>query len=391
MVTALWNGEPGRRLTTLEATSLMVGAGVGAGLMAVPALAERSGLSVFLAILGVGYAANVLIHLLLAEVLFRTDRDLQVVELMRRYVFRGRWGPALTWTVFVLLSLSFLANLAAYVAGEADILVELAGLPPLAAQLLVYAASAGVVFFGLRAVGVSERLAALLLVCCVALLAAGSIGLPYDPPVPPRGSLTDGLALYGMVMYAYYTFFAVPQVVQGLGDDRRAAVRAIVAGLAINGLLMGVVALVALGISSPVTEVAINGIADRIGPWAGVTGSVFILFAFMTSYWSVSLALADIIRERVAIGQRVSWLIATLPSLLVLVLGAWGFIEWLRLAGGAIGIVIALITIPMYVNARRHGDNPTPGWELGPWGGPAMLAVAFLATVLMAIGSLLAT
>ncbi len=37
-------------------------------------------------------------------------------------------------------------------------------------------------------------------------------------------------------------------------------------GLAINGVLTAVVALVALGISSPVTEVAIIGIADRLGP-----------------------------------------------------------------------------------------------------------------------------
>jgi amino acid permease len=380
-----------RRLSWLEATSLMLGAGVGAGIMAVPALAERTGLAVFLVILAVAYAANVLIHLLLAEVLFRTDRDLQVVELMRRYVFRGRWGAALTWTVFALLSVSFLANLAAYVAGEADILAGLVGMPVPAARLAVYAVSAGVVFFGLSAVGASERLGAVLLIGCVALLAAGSAGLPFQAPVAPRGTWSDGLVLYGMVMYAYYTFFSVPQVVAGLGPDRRGAVRAIVAGLAVNGLLMGTVAVVALGISSPVSEVAITGIAERVGPWAGVAGSVFILFAFMTSYWSVSLALADIVRERTGAGPRTSWLAATLPSLLVVLLGVWGFLEWLRLAGGAIGIVIALITIPMYVNARRHGDVATPGWELGRWGAPAMLGVAFLATVLMAIGSLMAT
>jgi amino acid permease len=380
-----------RRLTTWEATSLMLGAGVGAGIMAVPVLADRTGLAIFLGILVVAFAANVLVHLLLAEVLFRTDRDLQVVELMRRYVFRGRFGLPLTWLVFGLLSVSFLANLAAYVAGEGEILADLTGLPAMAAQVVVYAASAGVVFFGLKAVGGFERLGALLLIGCVTLLAIGAAGIPFDPPVAPRGGWRESLALYGMVMYAYYTFFSVPQVVEGLGADRRAAVRAIVTGLAINGILMGVVAVVALGISNPVTEVAITGIADRIGPWAGVAGSIFILFAFMTSYWSVSLALADIIRERVAIGPRASWLLATLPSLLVLLLGVWGFLKWLQLAAGAIGIVIALITIPMYLNARRFGDNPAPGWTLGRWGSPAILAVALLATVLMAIGSLLAT
>ena len=58
------------------------------------------------------------------------------------------------------------------------------------------------------------------------------------------------------------------------------------------------------------------------------------------------------------------------------------------MAGGAIGIVIVLITIPMYVNARRSGDIRDPDWTLGRWGSPAVLAFVFLATLLMAVGSL---
>ena len=40
-----------------------------------------------------------------------------------------------------------------------------------------------------------------------------------------------------------------------------------------------------------------TGIAEAVGAWAGTVGSLFILAAFITSYWSVSLALADILRE----------------------------------------------------------------------------------------------
>jgi amino acid permease len=192
-----------------------------------------------------------------------------------------------------------------------------------------------------------------------------------------------------MVMYAYWTFYSVPQVVAGMGSDHRGAVRAILLGLALNGVLTAVVALVALGVSSPVTEVAIIGIADRLGDWAGVVGSLFIVAALVTSYWSVSLALADILRERTAIPVQLAWLLATLPSLLVLWLGAWQFLEWLRLAGGATAIVVALITIPMYRAAQRTGPVALPDWTLGRWGSPAILALALLAMALMAAGSLL--
>jgi amino acid permease len=119
-------------------------------------------------------------------------------------------------------------------------------------------------------------------------------------------------------------------------------------------------------------------------------GSLFILVALVTTYWSVSLALADIVRERTGARPCLAWLVATLPSLLILYLGVWGFLEWLSLAAGATAMVIALITVPMYVNARRYGAIADPGWTLGRWGGPAMLALALLSSLLMAVGAIIA-
>ena len=378
----------GHSLTRWEATSLMVGAGVGAGIMAVPFLAERVGLVGLALVLPVAWAASSLIHLMLAEVLFRTGRDLQIIELMQLYLLRGRIGRWLLWTVFTFLSVAFLANLAAYVSGAGEIVAGLAGIDQHLAEFLVYVVSAGVVFFGLKAVGIAERFGALALVGLVAAIGVGAAPLPFHAPLGPSGSVTQWLAFYGMVMYALWTFYSVPQVVKGLGPDRRGAVRAILVGLGINGVLTAAVALVALGISNKVTEIAIIGIAERIGPWAGLIGSLFIASSLVTSYWSVSLALADILHERTGISGRLAWFLATLPSLLILWIGAWQFLEWLRLAAGATAIVVALITIPMYRQARLNGPVKDPGWTLGRWGSPTMLALALLSLVLMTVGSL---
>jgi amino acid permease len=378
------------RLTQWEATSLMVGAGVGAGIMAVPFLTVKVGLMGLVIILPLAWAASSLIHLMLAEVLFRTGRDMQIVELMRLYVLRGRVGRWLLWAVFILLSVAFLANLAAYVSGAGEILAGLAGINRHLAEFLIYIVSAGVVFFGLKAVGVAERYGTIILVGLIAAIGLGAISLPFHIQFGLSGSTTQWLALYGMVMYALWTFYSVPQVVKGLGADHRGAVRAILIGLGINGMLTLIVALLALGISTRVTEVAIIGMSERLGAWAGVTGSLFIIFALVTSYWSVSLALADILHERTGLSNRLAWLLATLPSLLILWVGVWQFLDWLRLAAGATAIVVALITIPMYWKARQTGPVKDPGWELGRWGQPAMLALALLSLILMAIGSLVA-
>ncbi len=383
------DGQKGRPLLTRwEATSLMVGAGVGAGIMAVPFLAESVGLVGLAVILPAAWAASSLIHLMLAEVLFRTGRDLQIVELMHWYVLRGRVGRWILWGIFGLLSIAFLANLAAYISGSGEIVASLLGIHPRLAEILVYLVSAGVVLFGLKAVGAAERVGALILVGTVAVISIGAIPLPFHPPLGPSGSPAQWLALYGMVMYALWTFYSVPQVVKGLGSDRQGAVNAILVGLGVNGALTAVVALVALGISSPVTKVAIIGMAERMGSWAGAAGSIFIIFAMLTSYWSVSLALADIIQERIHISTRAAWLLATLPSLLAIWIGAWQFLEWLRLAAGATAIVVALITLPMYRRARRVGPVENPGWTLGRLGSSWMVFLVLLSLILMAVGSL---
>ena len=74
--------------------------------------------------------------------------------------------------------------------------------------------------------------------------------------------------------------------------------------------------------------------------------------------------------------------------MLILWVGVWQFLEWLRLAAGATAIVVALITIPMYRQASERRRSSDPGWTLGRLGSPAMLALALLSLVLMAVGSL---
>ena len=130
-------------------------------------------------VLPLAWGASALVHLMLAEVLFRTERPYQVVELMRIYVLRGRWGRPLLWAVFALLAVAFVANLAAYVAGAGAVVADLSGLPVRASEALVYALSAGVVFFGLKAVGVAERYGAAVLVALVALVAVAAVGVPF--------------------------------------------------------------------------------------------------------------------------------------------------------------------------------------------------------------------
>ena len=300
-----------------------------------------------------------------------------------KYVFAGRFRKALTMGFFVVMALVLFTNLAAYISGAAEILSAMLPMPEWAARLLFYLFAASVVLFGLKAVGVSEKIAIGAIFALVALLAVSSLANIRNPLQMAVGSLNEALAYFGMAMFAFSAFFSVPQAAAGLGGDARRIRKAVFLGILNNFILILVVTVCALLASDEVTDVAMIGWSRGIGSWAELVGSAFTILAMLTTYWSISLALGDIVAEQLHWGRAACWLVATVPSLLMTFLGLGGFLEFMRLAGGLIAILIALLVVPAYRKCRRD-----PGESLlGRWGGTVMQVLIAVAYVLMAVGN----
>lgn len=372
-----------KQLTTWEAACIITGYGVGGGVMAMPYLAAKNGLAVSLLILTAALLASFVLHTMIAEMTVKSGAGAQIIGAFSKYLFTGRFKKGLTTAFFVLMSLVLFTNLAAYIAGAAEIISELLGIGMIWAQLLFYAAAASVVLFGLKAVGVSEKLAVGAIFLMVAVLAVFSMFHIQNPLPWKPGALKEGLAYFGMAMFAFLAFFSVPQAVQGLNGDVKKVRKAIFLGMFNNFVLIVVITVCALLSSAEVTQVAMIGWSKGIGSWAQVVGSVFTILAMLTTYWSISLALGDIVEEQFHWDRRLCWLIATLPSLLMTFAGLAGFMEFMRLAGGLIAILVAVMGVPAYRKSRREPG----GSMLGRWGGTGMQIAMVAAYVLMAVGN----
>ena len=108
------------RLTFMESTSIIVGHGVGAGILAVPYLASRAPWWDFLWILAVAYAVNLVLHLMIAE-LSLNNNGAQFVKCFENELFTGRFKKIATWTVFGFLAFSVLCNVASFITGSAAV------------------------------------------------------------------------------------------------------------------------------------------------------------------------------------------------------------------------------------------------------------------------------
>lgn len=372
-------------LTVWEAACIITGYGIGGGVLAMPYLAQKNGIVTALLILIVAFAASWLLHMYIAEVAQKCGSGSQIVSIFSKFLFRGKAKMPLSISFFVLMAIVLVTNLTAYIAGAAEVLAGLLPISAFLCKLLFYVLAASVVLFGLKAVGISEKIAVSIIFGLIALLAVFSFTVPLNAlPVAP-GTVGDGLAFYGMAMFSFSAFFSIPQAVEGLGGDGKKIKKAVFWGLFNNLIMIVVITLCALLASKEVTEVAMVGWSASIGAWAKVVGGIFTVLAMLTTYWSISLALSGIVHEQLKLNERLCWLLATLPSLFLALLSLGGFIDMLELAGGAIAIIVAVMVVPAYRNARRE----VPGSIVGRWGSTPWQVLVIIAYIGMAVGSVL--
>ena len=375
-----------KELTIWEAACIITGYGIGGGVLAMPYLAAKNGVWVALIILILAFAASFLLHLMIAEIAHKSGAGTQIVSAFSRFLFRGKAKVPLTVAFFALMAVVLVTNLAAYIAGASDVIAGLLpAVPVFWAKLVFYVAAASVVLFGLKAVGISETITVTVIFVLIFVLAVTSFLVPHNPLPAGAGSAKEMLAFFGMAMFSFSAFFSIPQAVEGLGGDLSKVKKAVFWGLMNNFILIVVITFCALLASVQVTQVAMTGWSQGIGPWAQVVGGAFTVLAMITTYWSISLALGDILQDQLKLDRRLCWLFATLPSLILALLNLGGFIEFLELAGGAIAIIVAVMVVPTYRNAKRE----VPGSMLGLYGGTFFQVVIMLAYVLMGVGSLI--
>ena len=376
-------GTTKKQLTTWEAACIITGYGIGAGVLSMPYMAARNGVILSTLILILSLLASYVLHLMIAEIALKEGNGGQIISCLNRFLFRGKTKQVLTVIFFVLMAVILVTNLAAYISGAEEIIVGLLPIPSIAAKLLFYVVAASVVLFGLKAVGVSEKIAVTVIFALIAALAAASLLNVRNPLSLSAGSLNDALAYYGLAMFAMSAFFSVPQAVEGLDGDTKKIRKAVFLGLLNNFILILVISVCSLLSSTEITELAMVGWSAGIGLWAQLIGGLFTVLAMLTTYWSLSLALGGIVDDMLHTGTKISWLLATLPSLILVLFNVAGFLDLMRTAGGLIAIIIAVMVVPAYHNARRD----VPENNLLRRSGLPLEIMIVIAYILMAVGS----
>ena len=340
------------RLSTFEAISMIVGNSIGTGIIAVPYLATKNSMLDVIWMVAIAYIVNVILHLIIAELSYNNG-GVQLVKSFEGELFTGRMKKVFSWIMFIVYGLAIMIGVSGNINGGAQIFVNWFNIPLWAAQLIYYVIAGIVVFIGMKAVGIAQKYAVAVLMFIVAVMTIGTFMHPVNALYTAPFHLNNLLALYSMVVFATSANQAVIQVVKGLDGDAGKIRKTIFAGFGLSPLL---------GTKGTLDkELAYMQLGKSIGSWAMILAGIFSLFALLTTFWSNTLALRDVVHEQIGTGNRISWLIATIPCMLFAIFGVSSFIVLTRIMSGVVVLVSIMLVLTYGKSRKKAGRSPICG------------------------------
>jgi amino acid permease len=374
------------KFTMAESVSMIMGNSIGTGIIAVPYLATKNSLLDVVWMVLIAYAVNVILHLIIAE-LSLNNGGVQLVKSFEGELFHGKMKKVFSWIVFVVYGLAIMTGISGNINGGAQIFVNWFNMPLELAQILYYVIAGVVVFIGMKAVGIAQKYAIMVLFGIVGIMTVATFMHPLNSLYRAEFHWNNLIALYSMVVFATSANQAVIQVVKGLDGDAPRIRKSIFVGFALSSLFVLVVtATVLLGTKgSPDKELAYMQLGESIGSWAVVLAGIFSLFALLTTFWSNTLALRDVVHEQTGIGNRLSWGLATLPCILFAIFGVNSFIILTRIMSGVVVLVSIMLVITYGKSRRRAGSSPI----CGVIGTKPFQILMVISTIISAVGALI--
>ncbi|MBT6995617.1 amino acid permease [Candidatus Woesearchaeota archaeon] len=348
-------------LKALRATALLTGTVIGAGVLGIPyAIAKAGFLTGLLMIVIIGLAM-LLLHLMYGEVTLRTTGNHQFPGYAERYL--GKWAKRLS--IFSLL-FGIYGALIAYLIGEGQALSAIFGLNPLIFSLIFFVMVAAITYKGLNAISKSEIYflsVVLLLVVVISLITISSA--KFNLANLATFNLYNVLVPFGVILFAFRGFEAVPEMKEYLTKDRKKLKKAIILGSLIPLFVYIIFTFATLGITGAnTTEIVTLGLGESLGGGMIILGSLFAIFAMLTSFLTLALAMKEIYMFDYNLKPKLSWALTVFVPLIIFLLGVKSFIKVVAITGSLVGGIEGILLILIYWKAKKHG-NRIPEFKLG--------------------------
>ena len=335
-------------------------------------------------IVAVAYLIDLIMHYMIAELSYNNGAR-SLSNVLKRTV---------CWTFQEIcymggirtLGLSVVLNVSGFIAGAAAVFHAWFGLPNWAGMILYYILAASVIYFGMKLVGICEKISVGSMVAVIGILFVATL-VSEISPLPTKFIATTNL----VALYSTISLLPVSRDVGATGGKG-------IAGRYQTdpwshrgrnrdqyGLDPLITFMTLLGAGSDISENgALVDLSAHLGGWVSIIGYIFSLLALSTSFWANTLNLRDIVHEQTKWNVKVSWLVSSVPCLLIALVGVSSFVGFTRLAS-VVQVLTGVGIIISYNRSRRREKNAP---ICGVWGTLPFRILVVVSTLFATIGAL---
>jgi len=339
------------------AVATLVGTIIGAGFLGIPYVVSKTGIFIGLIyLIGVGLVF-LLLKLVYGEIVLRTKGIHQISGYAKKYL--GKFGEGLA---FFSILFSVYSALIAYMIGEGE-----------SFSFLFFGHTQYTLWFGIafwaflsflmhRGIKELKKGESWGLIFTLSLLIIITALFVWKVDVSNFNYSNPGLWFlpFGVVLFAYLGFSAMPEVERILKNEEKKMKKTIIIGSLLPIIFYTVFTLIIVGVNGLNTPQVATLSLGKIFIFLGI-------ITMFTSFLALGFALEDMFRFDCNMKKRKAWAFTTIIPLFLFIfiqlLDLMSFTKVLGIGGSIAGSLMGILILFMYLEAKKRG-NRQPEYEI---------------------------
>ncbi|MBI2582019.1 amino acid permease [Candidatus Woesearchaeota archaeon] len=345
---------------TLIGIGTLLGAIVGAGILAIPYVIAQSGLLfgfILTVILGLSL---LLVNLMAGEIILRTKKQHQLTGYAEKYL--GPWGKRLMMFSMIF---SIYGALTAYLIGLGETVAAIFHWGhPLLYTAVCFLIGFFIIYRGVKATGTVDFLLMGLLIFIILIITVVSY---QNITVDNLTTLNFAkfFAPYGVILFALMGLPAVPEVQEVIEPQKEKMKKVLIIGslipiflyLLFAAVVVGVIGLDNFEVLEPNQRIATVALSIYSSPVLGIFANLIAVLAMFTSFLTLGTALIEMYEYDYALRHSSALILTFFIPLTITLFSLSTFISIIALTGAVAGGLQVILIIFTFWKARTQGER----------------------------------
>jgi len=339
----------------IYAVSTFIGAVIGAGILGIPYVINRSGFifgAINLILIGI---LITILNLYFGEVVLRTNGRHQLTGYASIYL--GKWGKIL---MTITMIIGIYGALIAYLIGEGEALHSLLS-PYLGGNTITYATifflfMSFLIFFGIKSVSRSEFYFTIIKFTILFTLVIFLFpNIKINNILTKSQSLVPFILPFGVILFAYLGIPAIPELKEILAREENKMFKVLLIGSIIPIVVYVLFSFVFVGsLGNKISEIATTNLIENK---LFIIGNIFTLLVMTTPFLALGLALQEMYEYDFGFSRKKAFFFSCFIPYLIFLFGTKSFIKTITIAGAITGTLDAILIVLMFWKAKKTGKR----------------------------------